>query len=152
MKNFLIRNQIYILLVSIITLVCYALLYNAKTHVQAVEVVDELVDVKDSLANQVIILYREKDSAVTILTTMDSTLMAKDAMLGMQRYALMLVQKKTDSLQLVGPMIIRDTVYVTESKSFWGKVKKSVEVVSDTTLLEFPKAELEIDTIPVDTI
>ena len=45
----------------------------------------------------------------------------------------------------MGPIIIHDTIYITESKNFWGKKKTTVESVSSTDTLEIE------ETVP-DTI
>ena len=55
------KKGMYFILLAIISLVCYTLFYNAKTHVKAVETTNELVTKADSLITTVKILHKEKD-------------------------------------------------------------------------------------------
>lgn len=142
------KKQMYVLLFSIIALVCYSLFYNAKTHVETVEVVDELVEKTDSLDNTVKVLHKEKDSVLCELKVLDSTITLKDSLITIQRANIWSLRKDTSLLKKVTPIIIRDTVYITESKNFWGKKKRSVESTSNTDSLDF---ELYEDSTIVDT-
>lgn len=138
------KKQIYILLFAIIALVCYTLFYNAKTHVQAVEVVEELEIKTDSLTETVTVLHKEKDSVICEKHMLDSALVVKDMVINKQSSAIKSLRNDTAALKKVSTIIIRDTVYITESKNFWGKKKKSIETSTGVdTLLE----EFETDTL-----
>lgn len=143
------KKQIYFLLAAIIALVCYTIFRNAKTHVEAVEVATELAVVSDSLSSaadslteKVTILHKEKDSVLTENEMLDSTLEVKDMFIIKQSSAIKSLKNDTAALKKVSTIVIRDTVYVTESKNFWGRTKKSVETSSDVdTLLEETKSD-----------
>ena len=145
------KKQIYFLLVAIIALVCYTIFRNAKTHVEAVEVVEELVVVTDSLSTaadslseKVTVLHKEKDSVICEKHMLDSTLVVKDMVINKQSSAIKSLRNDTAALKKVSTIVIRDTVYITESKSFWGRTKKSVETSSGAdTLFD----ELQLDTL-----
>lgn len=139
------KKWIYLLLFAIVGLVCYTIFYNAKTHVQAVEVVEELVVKTDSLSTTVKVLHKEKDSVLTQIEVLDSTLTLKNWVIFKQSNDLNTLKKDTAALKRIGPIIIHDTVYVTETKNFWGKKKMSVESVSYTDTLKIE--EVETDTI-----
>lgn len=131
------KKQIYILLFAIIALVCYTLFYNAKTHVQAVEVVEELEIKTDSLTETVTVLHKEKDSVICEKHMLDSALVVKDMVINKQSSAIKSLRNDTAALKKVSTIIIRDTIYITESKNFWGKKKKSIETSTGVdTLLE----------------
>lgn len=138
------KKQIYFLLAAIIALVCYTIFRNAKTHVEAVEVVEELAVVTDSLSSAadsltetVTVLHKEKDSVISEKHMLDSVLDVKDMVITKQSSAIKSLRNDTAALKKVSTIVIRDTVYVTESKNFWGKTKKSVETSTDVdTLLE----------------
>jgi DMSO reductase anchor subunit len=139
------KKQIYFLLVAIIGLVCYTIFRNAKTHVEAVEVVEELAVKTDSLNNTVIVLNKEKDSVISEIIHLDSALTTSNMLITKQNADISSLKKDTAALKKVtsSVIIIHDTVYITETKNFWGKKKKSVEVTSgaDTVI-----NEIEIDT------
>ena len=143
------KKQIYFLLAAILALVCYTIFRNAKTHVEAVEVATELAVVSDSLSSaadslteKVTILHKEKDSVLTENEMLDSTLEVKDMFIIKQSSAIKSLKNDTAALKKVSTIVIRDTVYVTESKNFWGRTKKSVETSSDVdTLLEETKSD-----------
>lgn len=140
------KKQIYFLLFAIIALVCYTIFRNAKTHVEAVEVVEELVVKADSLNIKVNTLHKEKDSVITEMEVLDSTIDSKDKLIYKQNAALSILKRDTAALKKVGPIIIRDTVYITETKNFWGKKKKSIESSSstiDTLEIDFSEDSLE---------
>lgn len=138
------KKQIYFILFAIIALVWYTLFYNAKTHVEAVEVVEELEVKTDSLTETVTVLHKEKDSVICEKQMLDSALVVKDQLIVKQNSALTKLKKDTAALKKVSTIIIRDTVYITESKNFWGKKKKSIETYTGVdTLLE----ESEQDTL-----
>lgn len=138
------KKLIYILLFAILALVGYSLFHSAKTHVEAVEVVEELVVQTDSLKTTVEVLHKVNDSAFTQLETLDSTLIVKDQLIVKQSSAIKSLRNDTAALKKVSTIIIRDTVYITESKNFWGKKKKSIETSTGVdTLLE----ESEQDTL-----
>lgn len=139
------KKWIYLLLFAIVGLVCYTIFYNAKTHVQAVEVVEELVVKTDSLSTTVEVLHKEKDSVLTQIEVLDSTLTLKNWVIFKQSNDLNTLKKDTAALKRIGPIIIHDTVYVTETKNFWGKKKMSIESVSYTDTLDIE--EVEADTI-----
>lgn len=138
------KKQIYFILFAIIALVWYTLFYNAKTHVEAVEVVEELEVKTDSLTETVTVLHKEKDSVICEKQMLDSALVVKDQLIVKQNSALTKLKKDTAALKKVSTIVIRDTVYITESKNFWGKKKKSIETSTGVdTLLE----EFETDTL-----
>lgn len=142
------KKQIYVLLFSIIGLVCYSLFYNAKTHVKTIEVVDELVEKADSLDTKVKVLHKQKDSVLTELKVMDSTITSKDSLITLQKANIWFLKKDASVLKTVAPIIIRDTVYVTEYKNFWGKKIRSIESTSNTDTLDL---DLYQDSVIVDT-
>jgi len=137
------KKQIYFLLFAIIALVCYTLFYNAKTHVEAVEVAEELVVKTDSLSCTVEVLHKEKDSVLTQINVLDSTLTIKDQLIYKQNAAINVLKRDTAALKKIGPIIIRDTVYVTETKNFWGKKKTSVESTTSIDTLEVETDSLQ---------
>ena len=139
------KKGMYFILFAIISLVCYTLFYNAKTHVEAVETTNELVTKADSLTATVQVLHKERDAAFTKITSLDSTLVLKDSLITTQNLNLTTLKKNVMAIKKMGPIVIHDTVYVTESKNFWGKKKTTVENVSSTDTLEIE------ETVP-DTI
>lgn len=138
------KKKMYFLLFAIIASVCYTLFYNAKTHVETVEAVDALVVKADSLTTQVEVLYREKDSAIAQIGILDSTLTLRDSTISKQKDALYGLKRIFMNTKPAPPIIIRDTVYITETKNFWGRKKTSIEsTTTQDTLLE----DLELDTV-----
>jgi hypothetical protein len=137
-------------------LVCYSLFYSAKTHVEAVQVADELVVKTDSLGKTVNVLHKEKETALEQIQFLDSTLVVKEQVIDRQKMNLTTLRRDAAVLKRVGPIIIHDTVYVTETKSFWGKKKKTVETVSSTDTLDLQQSgpgpfELDSDTMQLDS-
>lgn len=145
------KKLMYVLLFAIIALFSYSLFNNAKTHVETVEAVEKLAVETDSLHTTVSVLSKSKDSALTQIEALDSTLTAKDQLIMDQKTTLTGLKRDAESLKKMGPIIIRDTVYITETRNFWGKTKKTVEKVSDADTLELeesaPALELEPDTL-----
>lgn len=139
------KKGMYFILLAIISLVCYTLFYNAKTHVEAVETTKELVTKADSLTTTVKILHKERDSAFTKIDLLDSTLVSKDSILVKQITDLTTLKRNIVAIKKVGPIIVHDTVYITESKNFWGKKKTTIENVTSTDTLEIE--ETVTDTI-----
>ena len=139
------KKGIYFILISIVSLVCYTLFYNAKTHVEAVEATNELVTKADSLAVTVEVLHKERDSAFTKIDLLDSTLVSKDSILVKQVTDLTTLKRNIVAIKKVGPIIVHDTVYITESKNFWGKKKTTIENVTSIDTLEIE--EIIPDTI-----
>lgn len=135
------KKWIYLLLFAIIGLVCYNLFYSAKTHVEAVQVADELIVKTDSLNNTVKVLVKEKDSALKEIEILDSTLVVKDQLIEIQSTNIKTLRRDTAALKRVGPIIIHDTVYITETKNFWGRKKKTIEKVSSSDTLEVEESE-----------
>lgn len=141
------KKWIYILLILIISSVCYSLFYNAKTHVDTVKVVDELIVKSDSLTGTVEILHKEKDSALTQIELLDSMIEKKDAIIGQQNSDLNGLKKETANLKKMGPIVIHDTVYITETKNFWGKKKTSIENSTVIDTVDVTEPETQIDSI-----
>lgn len=142
------KKWIYIILFAIISLVSYTLFYSAKTHVEAVQVVDDLVVKTDSLTTTVKVLHKEKDSALTKIELLDSTLTEKETLINTQNITLKILKRDTAALKKIGPIIIRDTIYITESKNFWGKKKTTTETSTSVDTLEITEPEpLKTDTI-----
>jgi hypothetical protein len=139
------KKGIYFILLAIVSLVCYTLFYNAKTHVEAVETTNELVTKADSLTTTVKILHKERDSAFTKIDLLDSTLVSKDSILVKQVTDLTTLKRNIVAIKKIGPIIVHDTVYITESKNFWGKKKTTIENVTSTDTLEIE--ETVTDTI-----
>lgn len=139
------KKLIYLLLLAIICLVCYSLFYNAKTHVEAVKVADELEVKTDSLDKTVKILHMEKETALKQVDMLDSTLTVKDQVIDQQKNNIVSLKRDAAVLKKQGPIIIHDTIYITETKSFWGKKKRTVESKSSTDTLDL---ELEQPDIP----
>lgn len=148
------KKGIYLLLFAIIGLVCYSLFYNAKTHVQAVQVADELVVKTDSLDKTVKILHKQKDSVMQKIEVLDSVIGVKDQIIDNQESNLTTLKRDKEALRKMGPIVIHDTVYVTETKNFWGKKKKTIENVSSTDTLEIesPEPDTTIQKSEPDTI
>lgn len=130
------KKWIYILLVLIISLVCYSIFFNAKTHVEAVKIVDELVVKTDSLTNTVEVINQEKELALTKVELLDSLIEGKDSIISQQNSDLKTLKKESLALKKTAPIIIHDTVYITESKNFWGKKKTSIQKSSNADTLE----------------
>ena len=146
--KFTLKSQIYILLFSIVGFITYTIYYNAKTHVEAVEVADELVVQKDSLDKTVKVLIHTQDSVLSKIETLDSVLTSKDSVIDTQKNRIGALKRSEEELKtrVVTPIIIRDTIYITEKKNFWGRTKKSIESVSDTTIMmEEMEEETTID-------
>lgn len=142
------KKWIYILLFAIIGLVFYTLFYSAKTHVEAVQVADELVIKTDSLNNTVEVLHKKNDSALTKIQLLDSTISEKETLISEQNNVLRILKRDTAALKKIGPIIIRDTIYITESKNFWGKKKTTTETSTSVDTLEITEPELlKTDTI-----
>lgn len=139
------KKGMYFILLAIISLVCYTLFYNAKTHVEAVETTNELVTKADSLETTVKVLHKERDSAFIKIDLLDSTLVSKDSILVKQVTDLTTLKRNIVAIKKVGPIIVHDTVYITESKNFWGKKKTTIENVTSTDTLEIE--ETVTDTI-----
>lgn len=135
------KKWIYLILFAIIALVCYSLFYSAKTHVEAVQVADELIVKTDSLDKTVKVLAKEKDSALKEIETLDSAMVSKDLLIEGQKTSIRALRRDTAALKRVGPIIIHDTVYITETKNFWGKKKKTIEKTSTTDTLELEEFE-----------
>lgn len=135
------KKWIYLLLFAIIGLVCFNLFHSAKTHVEAVQVADELIVKTDSLNNTVKVLAKEKDSALKEIETLDSTLLIKDQIIQVQSTSIRTLKRDTAALKRVGPIIIHDTVYITETKNFWGRKKKTIEKVSSSDTLDVEGTE-----------
>lgn len=146
------KKWIYLLLFAIIGLVCYTLFYSAKSHVEAVQVADELVVKTDSLDKTVKVLHKEKETALQQIQLLDSTLVVKDQVIDQQKNNLTTLRRDAAVLKKMGPIIIHDTVYVTETKNFWGKKKKTVETVSSTDTLDIPQTEIEPFELDSDTL
>jgi len=139
------KKGMYFILLAIISLVCYTLFYNAKTHVEAVETTNELVSETDSLLTTVKILHKEKDSAISKINLLDSAITSKDSLLVKQSTDLTSLKRNIVAIKKIGPIIIHDTIYITESKNFWGKKKTTVETTTSTDTLEIE--ETVTDTI-----
>jgi hypothetical protein len=130
------KKWIYLILFAIIALVSFNLFYSAKTHVEAVQVADELIVKTDSLDKKVKVLAKEKDSALKEIETLDSALVFKDQLIEDQKTSIRTLRRDTAALKKIGPIIIHDTIYITETKNFWGKKKKTIEKTSTTDTLE----------------
>lgn len=130
------KKLIYPLLFTIILFVCFNVFFSAKKHVDTVKEVDELVVKTDSLKEEVIVLNKVKDSVISKVESLDSTLCLKDSLITKQKYDLRTLKLDTARLKKVSTIIIRDTVYITETKNFWGRKKKTVETGSSTDSLD----------------
>jgi len=140
---------IHVILFSVIFFICFNIFFNAKQHVDTVKVVDELVVESDSLKSEVKILNIVKDSVMEKIELLDSTICSKDSLIVRQRVDLKTLKLDTARLKKVSTIIIRDTVYITETKNFWGRKRKTIETASSTDSLQL---ELnENDTTTLDT-
>lgn len=146
------KKWIYLLLFAIIGLVCYTLFYNAKTHVEAVQVAEDLVVKTDSLDKTVKFLHKEKESALKQIELLDSTLTLKEQVIDEQKSNIKTLKRDALVLKKQGPIIIHDTVYVTETKNFWGKKKKTIEKVSSTDTLDLEVPEPDSLEVLPDTL
>lgn len=142
------KKLIYPLLFTIILFVCFNVFFSAKKHVDTVKEVDELVVKTDSLKEEVIVLNKVKDSVISKVQSLDSTLCSKDSLISKQNFAIRTLRLDTAKLNKVSTIIIRDTVYITETKNFWGRRKKTIESSSATDSIEINV----LDSIPTDTI
>lgn len=131
------KKWIYLLLIVIIGLVCYTLFRNAKKQVETINAVDELVIKTDSLNNTnkslnktVKVIYKLKDSVLIEKNSLDSILTIKNKIINRQNINLKLLKQNPIFLQKVN-YIVHDTVYITETKNFWGKKKRTVEMTSN---------------------
>lgn len=144
------KKLIYLLLIAILGLTGYSIFHSASTHVEAVKTADELTAKTDSLSGQVKTLHQERNSALTKISELDSTLTSKDEMLVKQNGVLSMLKKESVNLKKMGPIVIHDTVYVTETSNFWGRKKKSIETSSSVDTLELEPVEELVE--PVDSV
>lgn len=141
------KGKLKFLLFGIILLVSLNLFFNAKTHVDTVESAQKLQTKSDSLTIKVVTLKKEKDSAISKIEILDSTLTVKDEVIEKQSSHLNQLKNESMRIKQVGPIIIHDTIYITESTNFWGRKKTSVEQTTTVDTLEVEVPVSETDTI-----
>ena len=139
------KGKLKFLLFGIILLIGLNIFFNAKTHVDTVESVQKFKSKSDSLTEKVVTLKKEKDSAICKIEVLDSTLIVKDGVIESQSSNLNLLRKESLLIKQKGPIIIHDTIYITETKNFWGKKKTSIEQTTsiDTLEIEVPVSETD---------
>lgn len=141
------KKYIYSVLFIILLLISFNVYFSAKQHVDVVKVADELVVKSDSLTSEVKVLTKVKDSAMSRIEMLDSTILSKDSVITKQFSDIRGLKLDTAKLKKVSTIVIRDTVYITESKNFWGKKKKTVESSSSVDSVETDEPEVEIDSL-----
>ena len=141
------KGKLKFLLFGIILLVSLNLFFNAKTHVDTVESAEKFKSKSDSLTTKVVTLKKEKDSAISKIEILDSTLTVKDEVIEKQSSHLNKLKNESMMIKQVGPIIIHDTIYITETKNFWGKKKTSIEQTTSVDTLEVEVPVSETDTV-----
>lgn len=137
------KKYIYSVLFIILLLISFNVYFSAKQHVDVVKVADELVIKSDSLTSEVKVLTKVKDSAMSRIEMLDSTILSKDSVITKQFSDIRGLKLDTAKLKKVSTIVIRDTVYITESKNFWGKKKKTVESSSSVDSVETNEPETD---------
>lgn len=137
------KKYIYSVLFIILLLISFNVYFSAKQHVDVVKVADELVVKSDSLTSEVKVLTKVKDSAMSRIEMLDSTILSKDSVITKQFSDIRGLKLDTAKLKKVSTIVIRDTVYITESKNFWGKKKKTVESSSSVDSVETNEPETD---------
>jgi len=141
------KTKLKFLLFVIVLLVSLNLFFNAKTHVDTVKSAEKLKTQSDSLTKKVVTLNKEKDSVISKIDVLDSTLLVKENVIEEQSLNLNTLKKQTLMIKQMGPIIIHDTIYITETKNFWGKKKTSIEQTTSVDTLEVEVPVSETDSI-----
>lgn len=137
------KKYIYLILSAIIISVFLNVFFSAKKHVEAVKVVDELVVKSETLHNEIKSLNKVKDSVMCKMEILDSTIQHKDSLILRQNFAIKTLKSDKEKLKMVSPIYIRDTVYITESKNFWGRRKRKIESTSNVDSLQLDSIEMD---------
>lgn len=141
------KNKIFLLLFGIILLVVVTIGFNAKKQVDSVQEIVSLETTKDSLKTKVYELKNENDSVVCILGVLDSTLVMRESLINRQWNSINFLKNETTQIKKMGPIVIRDTIYITETKNFWGKKIKSIETITNIDTLELDTIQIELDSV-----
>lgn len=141
------KNKIFLLLFGIILLVVVTIGFNAKKQVDSVQEIVSLETTKDSLKTKVYELKNENDSVVSIMELLDSTLVMRESLINRQWNSINFLKNETTQIKKMGPIVIRDTIYITETKNFWGKKSKSIETITNIDTLELDTIQIELDSV-----
>ena len=152
------KKYLYIVLTILIGFVGFVLYWSGKSQVEVVVAAKELQQDNtelhqsvDSLGKTIqIIHYKYKIS--------DSLITEKDKTISNQKKSLftMMREAATKVFARESVVYIHDTVYITETKNFWGRKKTSVaktetSVDSSSNLIEQEPILLGTTTAPIDT-
>ena len=123
---------LYVLVFLLVAIVGVTIYVSGKNHMAAVETAVKLDSANASLQEQVVVVTNKYGKE---LSKYDSVLAKKDSTIKVQKNSIFgLIKQVATRLFVTTSSIsyVHDTVFVTEKKNFWGRVRTSVATTSST--------------------
>ena len=123
---------LYVLVFLLVAIVGVTIYVSGKNHMAAVETAVKLDSANASLQEQVVVVTNKYGKE---LSKYDSVLAKKDSTIKVQKSSIFgLIKQVATRLFVTTSSIsyVHDTVFVTEKKNFWGRVRTSVATTSST--------------------